>query len=157
VLTGSFYWGIVAKAFSKRSGRCEILLMAVGMFVFYISRRLVVVQKVLICGSRFYSDFHKVLSYVEGLEDAVIISGGARGADTLAVRAAKACGLQFREYPAEWQKYGKKAGVLRNQKMLDMEKPDLVVAFTPDLEQSRGTHDMVKRAERSGVAVVVFS
>jgi hypothetical protein len=112
--------------------------------------------KVLICGSRFYTDYKKILQYVRSLKDAVIIAGGARGADTLAVKAARACGFPFREYPAQWEKYGRKAGPIRNQTMLDMEKPDIVAAFHEDIESSKGTKDMVTRARKSGVPVMVF-
>jgi hypothetical protein len=118
--------------------------------------------KVLICGSRFYSNYENVLHYIRHLKatsvhgDIVIIAGGARGADTLAVKAAIACGFPFREYPAQWGKYGRKAGPIRNQTMLDMEKPDLVAAFHEDIESSRGTKDMVSRAKRNCVPVVVF-
>ena len=119
--------------------------------------------KVLICGSRFYTRYEKVLHYIRRLKatsvhgDIVIIAGGARGADALAVKAAIACGLPFREYPAQWEKYGKKAGPIRNQTMLDMEKPGLVVAFHEDIENSKGTKDMVSRASKSGVPVEVIS
>lgn len=118
--------------------------------------------KVLICGSRFYTHYEKVLHYVRRLKatsvhgDIVIIAGGARGADTLAVKAAIACGLPFREYPAQWEKYGKKAGPIRNQIMLDMEKPGLVVAFHENIDGSKGTKDMVSRAKRNHVPVVIF-
>ena len=50
------------------------------------------------------------------------------------------------KFPAEWDKYGKAAGVLRNQQMLDDGHPDLVVYFHKDLENSKGTKDMVTRA-----------
>ena len=50
------------------------------------------------------------------------------------------------KFPAEWDKYGKAAGVLRNQQMLDEGYPDLVVYFHKDLENSKGTKDMVTRA-----------
>jgi hypothetical protein len=113
-------------------------------------------MKVLVCGSRFYTHYSRILQYVRGLEDAVIIAGGARGADTLAVKAAKACGFTFREYPANWAKYGKKAGPIRNQTMLDMESPDIVVAFHEDIDSSKGTKDMVSRARKSGVPVLIF-
>jgi len=96
------------------------------------------------------------LEYVRSLTDAVIIAGGARGADTLAVRAARDCGLEFREYPAQWQRYGRSAGPIRNQQMIDMEKPQLVVAFHEDIDSSRGTRDMVARARRFGISVLVF-
>ena len=119
-------------------------------------------MKILICGSRFYTDYSSILQYVRSLKDAainesiVIIAGGARGADTLAVKAAIACGFPFREYPAQWEKYGKKAGPIRNQTMLDMGNPDIVVAFHEDIESSKGTKDMVSRAKKSGIPVVVF-
>jgi hypothetical protein len=119
--------------------------------------------KVLICGSRFYTHYGKVLHYIRRLKatsvngDIVIIAGGARGADTLAVKAAIACGLPFREYPAQWEKYGKKAGPIRNQTMVDMETPDIVVAFHENIDGSKGTKDMVSRARKSGVPVVVFN
>lgn len=118
--------------------------------------------KVLICGSRFYTDYKKILQYVRSLKDTaiheniVIVAGGAMGADTLAVKAAVSCGFSFREYPAQWEKYGKKAGPIRNQTMLDMEKPDIVAAFHEAIESSKGTKDMVSRARKSGVPVVVF-
>lgn len=113
-------------------------------------------MKVLICGSRFYTDYNRILQYVRSLENAVIIAGGAKGADTLAVMAAKACSFTFREYPAQWEKYGKKAGPIRNQTMLDMEKPDIVAAFHEDIDSSKGTKDMVTRAIKSGVPVMIF-
>ena len=72
-------------------------------------------MKILICGSRFYTDYSSILQYARSLKDAVIIAGGAKGADTLAVKAAIACGFPFREYPAQWEKYGKKAGPIRKR------------------------------------------
>ena len=51
--------------------------------------------------------------------------------------------------PGEWDEIGKKAGPLRNQRMLDEGKPDLVVAFPG----SGGTKDMVRRAVKAGVSV----
>jgi len=49
----------------------------------------------------------------------------------------------------EWDELGKKAGPLRNQRMLDEGKPDLVVAFPG----GGGTKDMVRRAVKAGVAI----
>jgi hypothetical protein len=52
-------------------------------------------------------------------------------------------------YVAQWKKHGRAAGPIRNQRMLDEGKPDLVVAFPG----GRGTADMIRRAERAGVPV----
>ncbi len=79
-----------------------------------------------------------------------------RGADFLAVKAARACGIPYVEFPAEWERFGKSAGPIRNQKMLDEGKPDLVIAFHEDLEKSRGTKDMISRAFRKGIPFKVF-
>jgi hypothetical protein len=75
----------------------------------------------------------------------------------LAVCAAQACGYPFREFSADWQKFGKAAGPIRNQQMLDEGKPDLVIAFHEDLENSKGTQDMINRAKVQGVPVRLIS
>jgi len=78
-----------------------------------------------------------------------IIAGGARGADTMAKHLAHAWNVPFRMFKADWNKHGKAAGPLRNQRMLDEGKPDLVVAFPG----GRGTADMVRRARAAGIEV----
>jgi hypothetical protein len=108
---------------------------------------------VLVCGSRDYIDYTKVYECLKSLEVSQVIAGGCRGADALAVRASKACGYPFREFPADWQKFGKAAGPIRNQRMLDEGRPDLVVAFHEDVENSKGTKDMIRRARSQGVPV----
>ncbi len=106
---------------------------------------------VLVCGSRFYSDYAKIYDYLKRLNASQVLAGGCRGADTLAVRAARSLGVPFREFPADWQRFGKAAGPMRNQQMLDEGGPDLVVAFHPHLEESKGTKDMVHRAIAQGI------
>lgn len=81
--------------------------------------------------------------------DIVIISGMAKGADTCAVNWAVINWCHVDEYRAEWDKYGKRAGYIRNQQMLDEGKPDLVVAFPG----GRGTAMMVDIARKAGVEV----
>lgn len=56
------------------------------------------------------------------------------------------------QFPADWSRHGKAAGPIRNQQMLDEGKPDIVVAITDKpLEESRGTADMVRRAQAAGI------
>lgn len=83
--------------------------------------------------------------------------GEARGADRLAAEAARRLGIpshRILRFPAKWGKYGKAAGPIRNQQMLDEGKPTLVLAYHNDLENSKGTKDMVSRAEAAGVTVM---
>lgn len=89
--------------------------------------------------------------------DIEIISGCATGADSVAIDWAVVNWCQLHEFPAEWEKYGKKAGYIRNQQMLDEGKPDIVLAFHNDLENSRGTKDMIARAQKAGIPVQVYS
>lgn len=73
-----------------------------------------------------------------------IVSGGAKGIDTMAARFAKKFGKKMTIYPAEWHKYGRSAGPMRNQFIID--RADLVIAF-PDA-QSVGTRDSMKKAKK---------
>lgn len=110
---------------------------------------------VLICGSRDWTNRAQVREMVEALpEEAVVIHGGARGADTLAGQEARRRGLAVREFPADWQQHGKGAGPIRNQQMLN-ERPELVIAFSDWLGETRGTCDMVRRSVKAGVTVRV--
>lgn len=85
-------------------------------------------------------------------EDTLIIHGACSGADKIADTVAMTLRMPRKAYPARWDLHGKAAGPIRNQTMLDTEAPiDLVIAF--DLG-GRGTADMIRRAERSGVKVL---
>lgn len=79
----------------------------------------------------------------------IIISGAARGADSAGVDWAVVNWLDFIEYPADWS-LGKRAGYVRNKKMLEEGKPDLVIAFPG----GRGTENMKSLAREAGVKVI---
>lgn len=112
-------------------------------------------MRVLICGSRDYRKFGPIHSYVKTLEkDTVIIHGGAKGADRFAGISAWLEDLEIEVYKPDWNHYGKAAGVIRNQEMLEEGKPDLVVYFSDDIENSKGTKDMIRRAAKAGIEVI---
>jgi hypothetical protein len=99
-------------------------------------------MKILVCGGRDYTNklrIHEVLSQYKNIPNVSFISGMARGADLLAWKWCKANNIHCEEVPADWKKYSKKAGSIRNQKMLDMD-PDLVIAFPG----GNGTENMKK-------------
>jgi hypothetical protein len=114
-------------------------------------------MKVLACGSRYYSNYQRILSVIKSLDIDLLIAGGCRGADTLAVLAARQCGIRFIEYPADWQRFGKSAGPRRNQQMLDMEKPGLLLVFHEDLARSKGSRDMLHRAIKADIPYRIFT
>lgn len=112
-------------------------------------------MRVLVCGGRDYSDWDRVQAVLNKLHEAniidVIIEGGARGADRMGREWARMIGgADVETYEAEWEHHGKFAGHLRNQRMLDEGKPDLVIAFPG----GRGTADMVRKARKAGVEVI---
>jgi len=115
--------------------------------------------RVLVCGSRDWTSASTIRGRLKKLpKDVTIIEGGARGADSVAREVARNLGLDVITVWANWEKYGKKAGPIRNGRMLDMLDPneDMVIAFHPDLSFSRGTVDTVTRAEKRGIKVEVI-
>lgn len=108
-------------------------------------------MKVLVCGGRDYKDKRKVwqrLNKFVATDHLFIIEGGAKGADTLAAEYAQENGIPVATVRANWEFYGKRAGSLRNEWMLDLE-PDLVIAFHSDIKNSNGTkHCIYKAGER---------
>lgn len=120
-------------------------------------------MRLLVCGSRTFDDVTIAHALLDGLTPPDIelpafclIEGGAQGADRIASNWAEARRVAHDRYNAEWDKRGKAAGPLRNIKMLDEGKPDMVVAFIDKpLVESRGTADMVSRASVAGLPVYV--
>lgn len=82
----------------------------------------------------------------------MLIEGGATGADRLAREWADMNGVQVLTFPAEWNIHGKSAGPIRNKKMLEEGRPDMVVAFPG----GRGTQNMINQAHEFGVKVLLI-
>jgi len=113
-------------------------------------------MKILVCGSRSWQDKEAIRDYLVRHGATCVVEGAARGADNLAHEVATELGIENRRYPADWNTHGKAAGFIRNQQMLDQERPDLVLAFW-DGETSHGTQDMVRRATAAEVEVTVVT
>lgn len=113
---------------------------------------------VIICGSREFTDYNLLKekcdlflsNRIEKGENIVIISGGARGADSLAERYAKEKGFELKVVPAQWDKYGKRAGYLRNNRMAEI--GNACIAFL-DSTECRGTKMMVNIAREKHLLV----
>lgn len=114
-------------------------------------------MRAIICGGRDFDDKKYLWDMLESFQSSegsitVIAHGAASGADSIAGQWALGQGLTVHEYSARWQQEGRAAGPLRNQRMLDDFRPDVVIAFAG----GRGTADMIRRAEAKGVRVVRF-
>lgn len=108
-----------------------------------------ITPKVLVCGGRDFSNRNLLEKMLDELVLSIgafeVVEGGAAGADFLAKAWAIEHDLVVHTYPAKWKKYGHKiAGPIRNQEMLDMTNPIIVVAFPT--ENSIGTYDMIRRS-----------
>ena len=115
--------------------------------------------KVIIAGTRDFNDYDflkkNVDYFLQGInpnnEEIEIVSGNARGADKLGERYAKEHNLPVKLFPANWDKYGKRAGYLRNQEMANYS--DMLIAFWD--EKSKGTKHMIDIAKKQGLTVIV--
>ncbi|MEM9422481.1 MAG: SLOG family protein [Pseudomonadota bacterium] len=113
-------------------------------------------MRAIVCGGREFDDADLMDLTLKELGVTFVIEGGARGADTLAWRWARhnlGKGSEYSvQFEARWDRDGRAAGPIRNQRMIDEGQPDAVVAFPG----GRGTADMVRRAKRAGLPVHVI-
>ena len=111
-------------------------------------------MKIAIVGSRNYPDLDKVREFVRKLSpDDTIVSGGADGVDETAEDEARKLGLEVISISPEWNKYGKTAGLIRND--LIVATADCVVAFWDGV--SRGTKYTIDKAREKNVITQIFN
>jgi len=108
-------------------------------------------QRILVCGSRDWSNEKVIRDRLNESLSAIVIHGGADGADKMAAKAAYALSMHSAEMRPLWGQFGKQAGYLRNCAMLDLE-PDLVIAFSTG---SRGTQMTIDEARKRGIPVEI--
>lgn len=106
--------------------------------------------RVIIAGGRDFNDYELLKKTMDALlvnkinYDIVVVCGKARGADTLGEQYAKSRGYKVDYYPADWNRYGRSAGFIRNEQMA--QNADALVAFWDG--ESRGTKSMIEIANR---------
>ncbi len=111
-------------------------------------------MRVLVCGGRDFADSALLYGVLDELNRTnpiiCVIEGDARGADRLAGQWARRNHIDLKVIVPEYDQFGARlAPPLRNQRILDEGKPDLVVAFPG----GNGTKDMVRRAAKAGVPI----
>jgi len=110
-------------------------------------------MRVIVCGGRDYADWTAISDSLDAIHAerpiTQVITGDARGADTLAGMWAMSKNVKLARYPAKWVSYGRSSGPIRNAEMLAKERPDEVIAFPG----GKGTADMVRQARAAGVPV----
>lgn len=113
-------------------------------------------MKLAIIGARLFDDYEllkrEVTSRFNVSEITQIVSGGARGADMLAERFGLEYGIDMEIFPAQWGKYCKRAGYIRNTQIA--EYADCAIAFP--IGVSKGTYDTVRKMEELSKPVIII-
>jgi predicted Rossmann fold nucleotide-binding protein DprA/Smf involved in DNA uptake len=112
-------------------------------------------MKVIIAGGRNFSNYKLLKDYCEIILDNYreieIVSGGAKGADKFGELFASENNLVVNQFLPDWAKYGKAAGIKRNEYMA--EYSDMLIAFWDG--KSIGTKNMINLAKSNGLKVSV--
>lgn len=115
--------------------------------------------KIAIIGSRSFNEYNKVKEVLNIAikklkdKDIMIVSGGAKGADTLGEQYADDNNYKKNIIKPNWIKYGKIAGMIRNTEII--ENSDLVIAFWDG--KSPGTKDSISKAKNFNKKLIVVN
>jgi len=114
-------------------------------------------MKIIIAGSRNFNDYNLLKTSCDNLltqfTNIEIVSGTARGADKLGERYAREKGYDIKQFPANWDKFGKSAGYIRNDEMAKYS--DMLIAFWDGT--SKGTKHMIDLANKRGIKVEIVN
>lgn len=119
-------------------------------------------MRILITGSRTWSNEAVIENEIATVmyENKVgascyvtLVVGGARGADQIAQKYGEEAGMHIELHAADWDRYGKAAGPIRNQEMVDS-GADICLAFIAP--GSKGARDCADRAKKAGIEVREF-
>ena len=125
--------------------------------------------RIIIAGGRDFTDYEKLKTAATGVINDLtrwydniqieIVSGGASGADKLGERFAEEFGYSLAKFPADWDKYGKGAGIIRNKQMAKYAVSDkcigMLIAFWDG--KSRGTKNMIEIAINLDIGYYVIN
>lgn len=113
-----------------------------------------ILMSVIICGGRDYQITEEGYAFLDWqhrfYQFEEVVSGGASGADKCGEEWARRNGVPVRRFNADWEKYGKKAGPMRNKQMAKY--ADMCIAFPG----GAGTESMKRLARGYGLVVIEF-
>lgn len=110
-------------------------------------------MKLAVVGSRSFCDESKLEQALESYKGRVtlVVSGGAKGADSLAESWASKNGIATKVFKPDWQKYGRGAGMVRNKEII--ENCDECVAFWDG--KSKGTENSISHCNKFNKKVTI--
>ena len=112
-------------------------------------------MKLAIIGSRTFDDYDLLCNHLEPYVDKItlMVSGGAKGADSLGEQWAQSKNIQTLIFPAEWDKYGRRAGYVRNEDII--KNCDICVAFWDG--ESKGTAHSIKLCKKYNKQIIIVN
>lgn len=112
-------------------------------------------MNIIIAGGRDFNDYELLKlncdSMLRKLTDITIVSGAAKGADSLGERYANEKGYKLIRKPADWDTHGKSAGYRRNEEMAEISQG--LIAFWDG--KSKGTGHMINIAKDKGLQIKI--
>ena len=115
-------------------------------------------MRIIVAGGRDFNSYEMLEKELKSIidtnkdENIEIVSGCARGADTLGIKFAKENNIPIKFFPALWDQYDKSAGMIRNKQMA--EYGDFLLAFWDG--KSHGTRFVIEQAQKQGKKIRVF-
>ena len=92
-------------------------------------------MKIAVIGSRSFNDYKLMCDTLNALKIDLIISGSAKGADSLGERYANENNIETLIFKPDWEKHGKAAGMIRNTDIVD--NAEFIVAFWDEISKGR--------------------
>jgi len=115
--------------------------------------------KIVVAGCRYYNDYHESANKLDDIITAIpkdekitFISGKCRGADRIGEEYARKNGYEIEYFSADWKRYGRAAGPIRNKEMV--KSADLIVCFWD--EESRGTKSLIEICRKLNKKTVII-
>ena len=110
-------------------------------------------KKLAVLGSRTFTDYNLLKKELDEYPPFILVSGGAKGAETLAERYADEKGYEKVILKPDWKKYGRGAGLKRNEEIINL--ADEVVSFWNKM--SEGTGHSLELARKKGIPVTIIT
>lgn len=110
-------------------------------------------MKVAVIGSRGFNDYDLVKETLKHHTITLLVSGGAKGADSLGERYANENNIETLIFKPDWKKHGPAAGPLRNTDIVN--NADTIIAFWDG--ESKGTKDSITKAEKLGKNIIIVN
>ena len=116
------------------------------------------IKQIVIAGCRNYDNYNEAAPFIDSClyeirkkHTIIILSGCSTGADSIGERYATKNGFDIEKYPADWKRFGRSAGPIRNKQMAEI--CDLVICFWD--EKSKGTKSMIEYAKKNKKNVII--